>query len=114
MPVPSCRFINVLKNAKAVAVKLRQGPKGACYFDWAGGLIWLAIASRDDAAHETVRAAIGEKGGHATLIRATEDIRARVPVFQPEPAPLAALTMRLKEAFDPRRVLNPGRMYQGV
>ncbi len=100
--------------APEVAVKLRQGPKGACYFDWAGGLIWLAIEPRGDAAHDSVRAAIGETGGHATLVRAAEDIRARVPVFQPEPAPLAALTMRLKEAFDPRRVLNPGRMYQGV
>lgn len=100
--------------APEVAAKLRQGPKGACYFDWAGGLIWLAIEPRDDAAHESVRAAIGETGGHATLIRAAEEVRARVPVFQPEPAPLAALTMRLKEAFDPRRVLNPGRMYQGV
>jgi len=97
-----------------VAVKLRQGAKGACYFDWAGGLIWLAILPRGDAAHDSVRAAIGETGGHATLIRAAEEVRARVPVFQPEPAPLAALTMRLKEAFDPRRVLNPGRMYQGV
>lgn len=100
--------------ASEVAAKLRQGPKGACYFDWAGGLIWLAIEPRGDAAHESVRAAIRETGGHATLVRAAEDIRARVPVFQPEPAPLAALTMRLKEAFDPRRVLNPGRMYQGV
>ncbi len=100
--------------ATEVAAKLRQGPKGACYFDWAGGLIWLAIEPRGDAAHESVRAAIRETGGHATLVRAAEDIRARVPVFQPEPPPLAALTMRLKEAFDPRRVLNPGRMYQGV
>ncbi len=97
-----------------VAAKLRQGPRGASYFDWAGGLIWLAIEPRDDAAHDSVRAAINETGGHATLIRASAEVRARVPVFQPEPAPLAALTMRLKEAFDPRRILNPGRMYQGV
>lgn len=97
-----------------VAAKLRQGLAGACYFDWAGGRIWIAIDPRDDAAHDSVRAAINETGGHATLIRAAVEVRARVPVFQPEPAPLAALTMRLKEAFDPRRILNPGRMYQGV
>jgi glycolate oxidase FAD binding subunit len=29
-------------------------------------------------------------------------------------APLAALTSRIKESFDPRRILNPGRMYPGV
>jgi glycolate oxidase FAD binding subunit len=31
-------------------------------------------------------------------------------VFEPQPAPLAALARRVKAAFDPRRILNPGRM----
>jgi len=35
-------------------------------------------------------------------------------VFQPQPEPLAALTRRIKEGFDPRAILNPGRMYPGV
>ena len=37
-----------------------------------------------------------------------------MPVFQPQPPALAALTRRVKEGFDPGRVLNPGRMYEGV
>jgi glycolate oxidase FAD binding subunit len=41
-------------------------------------------------------------------------VRARIPVFEPEAPALAALTRRLKENFDPNRVLNPGRMYEGV
>jgi len=32
-------------------------------------------------------------------------------VFEPAPAPLAALSCRVKEAFDPAHILNPGRMY---
>ncbi len=40
--------------------------------------------------------------------------RARVPVFQPQADGLAALSARVKDRFDPRRILNPGRMYQGV
>ena len=65
-------------------------------------------------AAETVRNALEGRGGHATLIRADEHARARVPVFQPQPGPLAALTRRVKASFDPKGVLNPGRMYAGV
>ena len=61
-----------------------------------------------------MRNALEGRGGHATLIRADEHARARVPVFQPQPGPLAALTRRVKASFDPKGVLNPGRMYAGV
>src|SRR3954470_5365852 len=53
-------------------------------------------------------------GGHAALVRAPDAMRASVAVFEPLPAPLAALTLRVKESFDPRRILNPSRMYAGV
>ena len=59
-----------------------------------------------------MRAAL--KGGHATLIRAPAAIRAAVPVFEPQDTALAALTKRVKESFDPKGVLGPGRMYAGV
>jgi glycolate oxidase FAD binding subunit len=44
------------------------------------------------------------------LIRAADSVRASVPVFQPQPAALAALARRVKESFDPKRLFNPGRM----
>ena len=53
-------------------------------------------------------------GGHATLVRASDDVRLSVPVFEPQPAPVMALSRRLKEAFDPEGILNPGRMYAGI
>jgi len=57
-----------------------------------------------------VRGALGATGGHATLVRAPEAVRAAVPVFQPQAAALAALAGRVKESFDPKRLFNPGRM----
>lgn len=81
------------------------------YFDWAGGLIWLALPPRADAGAAVIRAAIARhSGGHATLIRAGEDVRLSVPVFEPKSEPLTALSARVKDSFDPQRVLNPGRM----
>jgi glycolate oxidase FAD binding subunit len=86
---------------------------GHAFYDWGGGLIWLALAASADAGQPIVRGAL-PTGAHATLIRATAEVRARVPVFQPQPGALAALTRRVKDGFDPGRVLNPGRMYEGV
>ena len=99
-----------------VAIRLRQMLTGDIYYDWGGGLIWLAIGACEDAAQNIVRGALveGGSGGHATLIRAHESVRSNVNVFQPQPAPLAALSARVKEAFDPKGILNPGRMVAGV
>jgi glycolate oxidase FAD binding subunit len=87
---------------------------GQTFFDWGGGLVWLSLAPLEDAGHECVRGALGSSGGHATLVRAGPEVRARVPVFQPQPAPVEALAARIKEAFDPGRILNPGRMGEGL
>ena len=42
------------------------------------------------------------------------DLRAAVPVFQPQPDAVARLSARVKNSFDPKGLLNPGRMYAGV
>ena len=47
-------------------------------------------------------------------MRAGQEVRAAVPVFHPQPDAIAALSLRLKESFDPKHILNPGRMYAGV
>lgn len=83
-------------------------------YDWAGGLVWVALPRSDDAQAPLVHAAVAAAGGHATLIRAPAAVRAKVDVFAPEPAPLAALTQRIRKGFDPHGVLNPGRMWAGV
>ena len=98
-----------------VAAEVRAETGGRVYYDWGGGLVWLALPPRADAGHQVVRRALAAAGGgHATLLRAAESVRAAVPVFEPQDEALAALSARVKDAFDPRRVLNPGRMYAGV
>jgi glycolate oxidase FAD binding subunit len=87
---------------------------GEMLYDWAGGLVWAALPRSDDAHARLVHATVAQAGGHATLIRAPAAVRAKVEVFTPEPAPLAALTQRVRKGFDPQGVLNPGRMWAGV
>lgn len=100
-----------VEPSRAAAAAAASG--GAHYFDWAGGLVWVALPESGDAGAAAVRAAVAGRG-HATLMRASGAVRARVPVFEPQPPALAALAARVKRQFDPRGVLNPGRMAAGV
>lgn len=94
-----------------ISVKPTDGPEvaartgGEVIYDWGGGLIWVLVPEGTD-----LRARIGGFAGHATLVRAGPDTRARLPVFQPEPAPVAAISAGLRARFDPRGILNPGLM----
>ncbi|WP_372884829.1 FAD-binding protein [Shimia sp.] len=72
-------------------------------YDWGGGLVWVASAPGDDLRPAGL-------AGHATLVRASEATRRAIPVFHPEPAPVAALSRGLRRRFDPRGILNPGLM----
>lgn len=99
-----------VEGAGIVARIKAQRPAAKAFYDWSGGLIWLALPASADGDHALVRRALGAVGGHATLMRAPEAVRASVPVFQPQPAALAALAGRVKESFDPQRLFNPGRM----
>ena len=91
------------------------------FYDWGGGLVWLSVDGGEagpDGGAAMVRAAVRQAGGHAagghaTLIVAPDAMRAAVPVFEPVPGALASLSARIKRGFDPRGILNPGRMQEG-
>lgn len=85
------------------------------YYDWAGGLIWMAAKpAADDAGAATIRAALAPYGGHATLIRAPDALRETMEVFEPLSPALRSITAGIKASFDPERLFNPGRMYAGI
>ena len=77
------------------------------YGDWAGGLLWIGAPGEDAA---RIRAIAAEAGGHAMLLRAPAERRAAMGLFAPQPAALAAITARVKAAFDPLSLFNPGRL----
>jgi glycolate dehydrogenase FAD-binding subunit len=96
-------------DGPALVSRAAQGTDLRHYYDWGGGLVWLAVADAEDGGAAAIRAAVGTHG-HATLIRASDALRAATAVFQPQPPALAALAARIRDGFDPRRILNRGRM----
>ncbi len=93
-----------VKPSDAPALGAALNADGLIY-DWGGGLIWALVGAGRD-----IRPALAGIGGHATLVRASDESRKTIPVFQPEPGPVAALSQGVRAKFDPRGILNPGLM----
>jgi glycolate oxidase FAD binding subunit len=97
----------------ALGERLARDTGGDVIYDWGGGLIWAALPPKPDAQAALVRQRVNAAGGHAILIRAPEHIRRIVDVFHPQPDGLAALGERVRQGFDPKNILNRGRMIRG-
>lgn len=87
----------------AVGWRGPHGLPGDALYDWAGGQAWLM--TEEPAAK--VRAVAAGLGGHALCLRGA------APAFGPRSGALGELQGRVKAAFDPLSVLNPGRMEGG-
>ena len=97
----------------ALGERLARDTGGDVIYDWGGGLIWAALPPKPDAQAALLRQRVDAVGGHATLIRASEQVRRDVDVFHPQQPGLAALGERVRHSFDPKNILNRGRMARG-
>ncbi len=106
------RLCPIPSEAPGIVRRIRASlPPAEAFYDWAGGLVWLSLVPTPDAGSQIIRGAMN--GGHATLFVAPGPIRDTIPVFDPLPGPLDALSQRIKAGFDPHFILNPGRMQEG-
>jgi glycolate oxidase FAD binding subunit len=111
---PLWRISTAPARGHEVVARVAASADARSLYDWAGGLIWLSLPPADDAHAKRVRDAVEQVGGHATLVRAPAAVRAAVDVFEPQTGALGLLSARLKDGFDPKRILGPGRMYAGI
>ena len=75
---------------------------GKTIYEWGGALRWLLTEEGADA----VRASARSANGHALLFKGSANDK-----FSVLDNGLLKLHQKLKTAFDPRGILNPGRMY---
>ena len=107
---PVWRIVCPPASGGAFGQALARETGGDVIYDWGGGLIWAALPPAADAHAALLRQRLKPVGGHATLIRATDEVRNTVDVFHPQDAGVAALGRRVKTSFDPKNILNRGRM----
>lgn len=80
---------------------------GDSLMEWNGALRWVI----SDSPADRIRTAAAEAGGHATLFR---NGGAETEAFHPLSGSLLKLHKKVKRAFDPKGIFNPGRMYRGL
>jgi glycolate oxidase FAD binding subunit len=110
---PVWRIVCPPASGGALGQALARDTGGDVIYDWGGGLIWAALPPKADAQAALVRARVEAAGGHATLLRAPDETRRNVDVFHPQKGGLAALGERVRHSFDPKNILNRGRMMRG-
>jgi glycolate oxidase FAD binding subunit len=110
---PVWRIVCPPASGGALGQTLARDTGGDVLYDWGGGLIWAALPPKADAQAALVRTRVDAVGGHATLLRASEQIRRNVDVFHPQQGGLAALSERVRHSFDPKNILNRGRLTRG-
>ena len=111
---PIWRISTAPKNGPRLVSEIERIIPVSATYDWSGGLVWLEVPESSDVSASDIRRSLAHLGGHATLIRASEDVRTRIEVFHPISGALGKLTRGLKNSFDPKHILNPERMYAGI
>ena len=107
---PVWRIVCPPASGGALGQALARDTGGDVIYDWGGGLIWAALPPKPDAQAGLVRQRVNAAGGHAMLLRASEEMRGKLDVFHPQRSGLADLSERVRHSFDPRHILNRGRM----
>jgi glycolate oxidase FAD binding subunit len=111
---PVWRIVCPPASGGVLGQALARDTGGDVIYDWGGGLIWVALPPKPDAQAALVRQRANAAGGHAMLLRASEATRRNVDVFHPQEAGIAGLSERVRQSFDPKNVLNRGRMIRGA
>ena len=83
------------------------------FVDWGGSLIWIKL---DEANSETItnlRNWTNENDGYLTVIKADENIKNSLEIFGIE-SNKYKISELIKKSFDPKKILNTGKMYPGI
>ena len=82
------------------------------FIEWCGSLIWAEVCDLSDDKLSNIRKFVIERGGYLTLIKQTSD-QLLNEIFTYTNTRLH-ISKKIKESFDPKRILNPEKMYIGV
>ncbi len=95
-------------DAPAITKFIENKMAAKMMFDWGGGLVWVGIPNPENVA--TIRSIVKDFGGFGMLVRAPAKVREQISPFHPEHDRVAAISECIRKKFDPKGILNPGRM----
>ena len=103
--VPASETFEVINMLKSFKVKY--------FIDWGGGLIWVQLDNISSKILKDAKDIVHKSKGYLTVIKIEENLKAAVDIFTIDPIKYK-ITEKIKKSFDPKRILNPGKMYSGI
>jgi len=83
------------------------------YIDWCGSLFWIEVLEKENTQIKEIKETIINLGGYLTIIKKSESLSSDIGIFTINDTRLL-LSQKIKESFDPKKLLNPGKMYRDL
>ena len=83
------------------------------YIDWCGSLFWIELQIKKEEKIKELKKLVKDYGGYLTIVKTSSNYDYGEPIFTIDKIRLM-ISEKVKKSFDPKRILNPGKMYRGV
>ena len=81
--------------------------------DWGGALIWMEAFELSEEIFESIRRKVVKLGGYVMMIKNSDFLPYVEDVFTIN-RDRFNISQKIKKSFDPKRILNPEKMYTGI
>ncbi len=106
------RIVIPISETLKVIQKLKNH-EASYFIDWGGSLIWIAFNQLNTKILSEIKEVVKNHQGYSTIIKVEEDLKASADIFTIDPNKYK-ISEKIKKSFDPKRILNPGKMYTGI
>ena len=103
--VPASEVLDLTNKLKPYNIKY--------FIDWGGNLVWLQLDKINLNFIREIRSLVKNLGGYLTVIKAETSLKASIDIFTIDEVKYK-IYEKIKKSFDPKRILNPGKMYTGI
>jgi len=83
------------------------------YIDWCGSLFWIEVLEEENIQIKAIKETIINLGGYLTIVKKSESLSSDIDLFTINDTRLL-LSQKIKKSFDPKKLLNPGKMYRDL
>ena len=103
----------VIPPSECVQLVYQLSNKFKYYLDWGGALMWMEAFELSEEMFESIRKKVVKHGGYVTMIKNSNYLPYVEDVFTID-RDRFNISQNIKKSFDPKRILNPGKMYTGI
>ena len=103
----------VIPPSECVKLVYQLSNKYKYYLDWGGALMWMEAFELSEEMFESIRKKVVKLGGYVTMIKNSDYLPYVDDVFTIN-RDRFNISQNIKKSFDPKGILNSGKMYIGI